>query len=287
MKRGWIVYDREGLERNRWFAERLRSAAFGIGLEAEIVPVEELIYGIADQRPMLFRNAIACVPDFVIMRTIRPSLTIHLETMRIPVFNSARVAMLGNNKRLALSFGYRLGVPVADTIFVSRGEPTPDKVDFPCILKSLDGHGGQQVFWAENMAEAEEARLKIARLSPIGGEYIVQRPVSDLGRDVRVYVIGKQIITSVLRSSDTDFRSNFSLGGKATPYTLTDEQAATAQSIANALDADMVGIDFLFDHGEMVLNEIEDVVGTRMVYSTGSIDMASLFLLHIARQLET
>ena len=43
-------------------------------------------------------------------------------------------------------------------------------------------------------------------------------------------------------------------------------------------DFSLVGIDFVFHRGKMVFNEIEDVVGARMLYSKTDINIVSLYL---------
>ena len=40
----------------------------------------------------------------------------------------------------------------------------------------------------------------------------------------------------------------------------------------------MAGVDLLYDHGQPVVGEVEDVVGSRMLYKTSDIDIVSLFL---------
>ena len=40
----------------------------------------------------------------------------------------------------------------------------------------------------------------------------------------------------------------------------------------------MAGVDLMCDGGRPVVNEVEDVVGSRMLYRTSDIDIVSLFL---------
>ena len=40
----------------------------------------------------------------------------------------------------------------------------------------------------------------------------------------------------------------------------------------------LAGVDLMFDRGRPVVNEVEDVVGSRMLYQTSDIDIVSLFL---------
>ena len=78
------------------------------------------------------------------------------------------------------------------------------------MVKSCIGHGGTEVFKAETEEDVQQLVAQIEDRKPI-----VQSYASDPGKDLRVYVLGGRTIASVLRTSDTDFRANFKLGGKA------------------------------------------------------------------------
>ena len=49
---------------------------------------------------------------------------------------------------------------------------------------------------------------------------------------------------------------------------------------------DYYGIDFVFDGGQPVFNEIEDTVGARMVYSVTDIDILDLYCDYIKKVLD-
>ena len=143
----------------------------------------------------------------------------------------------------------------------------------PAVKKKIDGHGGIDVYMLD-------------KAEPFEDGYVYQKPCDTLGRDVRVWLIGEKIIASILRSSDTDFRSNFCLGGKASEYTLIDDDRALVYKIADLLDYDYIGIDFIFNNGRLVFNEIEDTVGARMIYSLTDIDIISLYCDYIKEELD-
>jgi glutathione synthase/RimK-type ligase-like ATP-grasp enzyme len=114
----------------------------------------------------------------------------------------------------------------------------------------------------------------------------VQEVANNPGRDVRVYVIGKKIIAAMLRVSETDFRSNFCLGGKAEIYNLNEDEKKLINKIISLFDFDFVGIDFVFNDGKIIFNEIEDVVGSRMLYTHTDIDIAQLFVEYILNNIK-
>ena len=143
----------------------------------------------------------------------------------------------------------------------------------PAVKKKIDGHGGSEVFM---LTEAE----------PFEEGYVYQKLCDTPGRDLRVWVMGGEIITAMLRESKTDFRSNFCLGGSATPYTLSEQETALVKKITALVKSDYIGIDFIFHNGKPVFNEIEDTVGARMVYEHTDIDILKLYCTYIEKENE-
>ena len=101
------------------------------------------------------------------------------------------------------------------------------------------------------------------------------------GKDLRVYVTGNRITACMLRTSETDFRSNFCLGGQARVYTLSGEEEKMLKKIMSHLSIGHCGIDFLFHQDHLIFNELEDVVGSRMLYSYTDIDVVDDYIAYI------
>ena len=51
------------------------------------------------------------------------------------------------------------------------------------------------------------------------------------------------------------------------------------------MDYDYIGIDFVFNNGKIVFNEIEDTVGARMVYAKTYIDILRLYCEYIEKEM--
>ena len=116
-------------------------------------------------------------------------------------------------------------------------------------------------------------------------EYVMQQCCSDLGRDVRAYIIGNKIVAAVLRTSKDSFKSNYSLGGNVEQYQLNAREKDMINAILKKLPVDYAGIDFTFHNGKAVFNEIEDAVGARMLYQVSDKDIAKLFVSYIVKVL--
>jgi glutathione synthase/RimK-type ligase-like ATP-grasp enzyme len=53
------------------------------------------------------------------------------------------------------------------------------------------------------------------------------------------------------------------------------------ERVLSSVQFGLAGIDFVFHNGEAVFNEIEDVVGARMLYQYTDIDIVDLYVEHI------
>ena len=201
--------------------------------------------------------------DFVINRTNDYKIAEYYESRGIRVFNPSSLSKIANDKQKCYEFMKENGIEIMPINY--KG--------VPAVKKKIDGHGGIDVYMLD-------------KAEPFEDGYVYQKPCDTLGRDVRVWLIGGKIIASILRSSDNDFRSNFCRGGKASEYTLTDDDRALVYKIADLLDYDYIGIDFIFNNGRLVFNEIEDTVGARMIYSLTDIDIISLYCDYIKEELD-
>ena len=257
---GWILYTKEDALKNSRFIK------MSINRLARHFIKAELVYT---------HNMHKELPDFVINRSRDCKIARQLERQGVRVFNNSFVTEIANNK--AASYEYlKQKVPYMD---ICVGNKTP-KFSYPYVIKSCAGHGGREVFLVNNEQERKEAETLLK-----GKEFIYQRLCSDIGRDVRVFVIGNKIIGAMERISKTSFKSNYSLGGSATPYTLNKEEANMVNIILNSLSIDYGGIDFIFHNGKAVFNEIEDAVGARMLYENTEIDSVSLFMDYVVEQM--
>lgn len=201
--------------------------------------------------------------DFVINRTNDYKIAEYFEQKGIRVFNPSSLSRLANDKQLCYEFMEDNGVEIMPIHYEG----------VPVVKKKIDGHGGTEV---EMLTATEEFQKG----------YVYQKPCDTLGRDLRVWVLGGEIVTAILRESKTDFRSNFCLGGSAVPYTLSSDEKRLVKKITALVKSDYIGIDFIFNDGRLVFNEIEDTVGARMVYDQTDIDILSLYCDYIKEELK-
>ncbi|RKL65925.1 hypothetical protein CR203_17790 [Salipaludibacillus neizhouensis] len=281
LKIGWVVYRKKDIIRNDRFIGFVKDAAQSFGMTLVVVPYEEIQVNVSSVDNIFTRNG-EKTPDFIINRSVSPWLNEVAEVKNIPCFNSAYVARIANDKRLAHAVISSLGIPMltSKTIHSSALFYHHNHLPTPFILKDPQGRGGTGVKYIESL---EKGKLMSSMLS----EELLYQPVGGKkGQDLRVYLVGNEIVAAVLRESATDFRANISIGGSSRLYTLTEEETKIVNRISDSMHMDFVGIDFLIDHnGRLLFNEMEDAVGCRSLYMNSSINIASIFMEYVAESI--
>ena len=255
---GLIVYNDYDAKSNRFFINKCLEILNDERFSLIFVEEEKLLEYVSTNKV-----------DFVIYRGRNYLLLEQLENRGIKTFNNIITNKTANDKYLTYCFLKENNLPYIETYL----EPQV----FPSIMKSASGHGGQEVFLANNHDELMQICNKYNQ-----NDLIVQQ-LADKGKDKRTYIIDNKIILSMLRTSSKDFRSNFSLGGKAELSSQTDEEKQLINKVLKLFYFDFAGIDIIYKNNKPYINEIEDVVGSRMVYKYTDIDIVKKYINHIQR----
>lgn len=281
--KGWILYNREDAKRNEGYIAFHKVEGEKLGIQMELLYIEEIEFGVQfDEWYVLYEGKEREKPDFAIVRMNYPLLSRQLELLDVPVFNSSFVAAICNDKAQTYQYVAKTGIQMVDSKFVHKkfllNQLHIEKRPF--VVKSVSGHGGQQVFLVEEDMEIESIYEKL-------DDHVVIQPLASKKRqDLRVYVVGNEIVGAVLRTGQNGFKSNFSLGGKAEWYVLEDDEKEIVGKIMDLFDFGLAGIDFIIgDNGALLFNEIEDVVGSRMLYSCSDINIVARYLSYIKKQI--
>lgn len=262
----WLIYDRVGAEKNRDYID------YHLKLGEEY----SISFEVMDSYPDFNTDS---VPDFALVRTINPDINKALEDRAIPTFNSYKVSYIANHKGRCMDFISRnTSVPCIPTRIISGDS----RLCPGNVIKPASGHGGKNVTRVGEDGIFPDELKEVLKTDDVICQPFIEGP----GEDVRVYVIGKRIVAAVRRRAEGDeFRANASLGGATEKYILNDEETEYVNQIISLFDFGMVGIDFIIDNeGRFIFNEIEDVVGARMLYKTHpEIDILREYLEYITK----
>lgn len=255
---GLLLYNKEDYFKNETYVEWLIDVGQKNGLNLLLMFKGDLML-------KGMPNDIAV--DFVINRTRSYEISLLFELNGIRVFNNSEITLLGNNKLAAYKYA-KLNSMDFPPVLLSWE-------DGEIISKPNDSHGGYGIGLLEDINLDD------------GNTRFQQVFVKNILGDIRFYVIGNKVIHGVLRRPKGKILSNFSQGGEIEYYRFSQEEKNQVEDFIKPLEIDYAGIDFfLTDKGQLIFNEIEDVVGSRMLSKLGINNTTELYFAHIDTQMK-
>ena len=260
MKSGLIVYTDYDAKCNRFFINKCLELLNDEDFSLKFINEDELINYVGSNKV-----------DFVIYRGRDYRLLDQLQIKVIKTFNNALTNKIANDKYLTYEFLKENNLPYIETYL------DLSKINsFPCIMKSVSGHGGQEVFFVKDLKQVNQIKNEHPNL-----KFIYQEYLENIG-DTRIYMLNGEMVVAIKRKSDKDYRNNYSLGGEVELYEPSKEMVDAAIKVASLLEADFIGVDFLLTDSGFKIIEIEDPVGSRMVYKLKpELDIISQFVKHV------
>ncbi|MDO5293161.1 MAG: RimK family alpha-L-glutamate ligase [bacterium] len=256
---------------------------FGVNLilktNAELIVEEEALYRDVNN------------VDFVLFWDKDIRLASLMENIGYRLFNSARAIEVCDDKSLTYLELKKAGVLMPKTII---GPKTFEHVDYtntsfmdgiikslglPLVVKECFGSFGMQVYLVNSKEELEK-KLKETSPKPLIFQQLIRESA---GRDVRLQVIGDQVVASMYRYSDSDdFRANLSIGGKMKPFVPTKEQEEIAIQCCKAIGLDFAGVDLLFgENHQTYVCEVNSNAHFKNIYDCTKVNAANLIIKHV------
>ncbi|WP_047984045.1 ATP-grasp domain-containing protein [Ornithinibacillus californiensis] len=252
-KIGWIIYN-GNLPGNKFldFAEMLQEAAEKHHSTAYIIKNNDVLVTLGSERLDLLTEYER--PDYVIFTDKDIYLARQLEQLGIPVFNSSQVIETSDDKIATYQVlaKHKLPIPktiVAPKVFYNREEKYLPNLEMiishlglPLIVKEAFGSFGEQVHLVHSK---EELKNKIVEL--YGKPFMFQEFIAtSKGMDIRIQVVGDQVVAAMKRIATNDFRANITTGGVMERYEPSEKAKEIALAASKSIGADFCGIDLLF-----------------------------------------
>lgn len=287
---GVIIINQE-LGHNAYKIKRFKEEFSSLGIDIDVFVNDGTLAIIRNSE--LEINLPKC--DFVIYLDKDIYLARILEKAGYRLFNKADFIKLCDDKALTNIACASRGIKMPDTItgplFYSPElkeenlkflDNVVEELGLPLILKRVYGSLGLGVYLIKTKEELIEAYKEHCR-API----LFQRYVgSSYGVSARVIVIDKQVIGGFIRYNKADFRSNFGDQAASRPLKDGDKCFALAKHIADELDIEYAGIDFMFlENGEPILCEINSNAFFEEFEKVTKINVAREFALMIKRKI--
>ena len=264
----------------------MKEAAERAGVHAELKKNYEVM--------MNLETNLEIRPDFVVFLDKDILLANFLKNSGIPVFNDPDVIETCDNKAIQYLELSKQGIPMPETIIAPKVYPNftikdsgyyeqvLERLGLPMVIKEGHGSFGMKVYLIETEEQFYEKTDELRGIDYVFQEFIA----TSRGRDIRVNIVGGEIVAAMYRHSETDFRANITNGGVATVIELTEPQKALAIQAAHAVGAEFAGVDLLFgDNEEPLVCEVNAAAHIRNIYNVTGINVADAMIAYILRKL--
>ena len=230
-------------------------------------------------------------PDFVLFWDKDIRLARYLENKGVRLFNSAEAIELCDDKSMTCLRLQQAGLDMPKTIigpmtFDNVGylnwsflDSIENSLGYPMIIKCAYGSFGQQVYLAKNRKESKAAIDCISPKPIVFQEYIEE----SAGKDLRLQVVGNEVIGSMIRQSAKDeFRANLSLGGQMRKWQPSIEESDLAIKACKALNLDFAGVDILLGENDRpLICEVNSNAHFKTLYQCTGINTAEEIMKYI------
>lgn len=153
----------------------------------------------------------------------------------------------------------------------------------PVVLKMLEGTHGKGVALIDTI---RDLRSMIEMFQLKKHRVMIQAFIEEsVGKDIRVIVVGDQVVASMERTaSEGEFRSNLHMGGSAQKIVLTEEEMLLAKRATKAIGLGFAGVDILRTKNKSYVLEVNASPGLEGIESVTGIDIADKVVRYIERQ---
>lgn len=216
-----------------------------------------------------------------------------LEKQGVRLFNRHQAIVDCDDKAVTFIRLANNGIPMPLTLsgllcFTPEEKVRPQTLDkiekmlgFPLIAKACFGSLGKDVYKIENRKQLEEIAEKLKCKPHLFQQFIGE----SAGKDMRVIVVGGKVAATMLRKSETDFRSNIELGGIGSPIEIPETLKQTCERIATLLNLDYCGIDVLFAKDGYRVCEVNSNAFFGGIEKVTGVNVAKLYAEHIFKEI--
>lgn len=282
------------------------SETFTLGLFYTVIrPEEKWILEAAAERSLtverlhdeavtfpLVRNGFQA--DLVLNRSVSHSRSLYalrfFEHYGVPTVNPYDVVALCGDKVLASLRLEEAGVPTPRTVVAltpAAALKALDEIGYPAVLKPPVGSWGRLMAKVDDPEEAEQIiEHKSALGSPMHSIFYVQEYVEKPERDLRVFVVGDEIVAAMTRHSK-DWRTNAARGAVSTGLKPTPEMAELAMRAVHAVGGGVLAVDLMESPDGLVVHEVNPTPEFRALTTATGVDVAGKivdFVTEIARR---
>jgi [lysine-biosynthesis-protein LysW]--L-2-aminoadipate ligase len=204
--------------------------------------------------------------------------------MGFVVINKFKVGETCGNKLITSLTLAKSNVPTPKTHFAFSAESAIEVINttgFPVVLKPITGSWGRGVFPLRNEEVANMIiEMREDKDSPLSRIYYIQEMIKRPPRDLRCIVVGDKIVAAIYRySTENEWRTNVSRGGKVELAPVTNELEDIVLRAAKAVGGGILGVDLMEDEKRgLLVHEVNNTVEFRGASNVSESDIAGAMI---------
>ena len=248
-------------------SRRLFEAAKKLNIPVHYIPIKYIVGKILDNDLNFSIGIKELKVDGILLRGLgfspsleqflsRISILKLIEYCGIRIMNNVDSLILSRNKFMTLLIAKSRGINVPETILSENIAYTYKFIEHwgKYIYKPIIGSRG---FGSTLFKDKDIAFQAMKTLEAFNQPLMFQKFIENPGRDIRIMVIGDDIVASMYRiASPSSWKTNIAQGGVGKPYKPVEEVREIAIKISKMLGLDYAGVDILESPRGYVLLEV-------------------------------
>ncbi|MCA8986864.1 MAG: RimK family alpha-L-glutamate ligase [Planctomycetaceae bacterium] len=199
-----------------------------------------------------------------------------LEQQSVRIVNPPKAIECAIDKFLTSARCHAAGLRVPETVCSQSAKAaleSYEQLGGDVVAKPLFGAEGRGMI---HVNDPETAGRVFRAWEQIGAVILLQRFLRTTATDLRVMVLGNQILGAIRRTATRDFRTNSAQQGTATLHQISDQEAELALKACQATGVLFGGVDLMYDDQDQLhLLEVNASPGWKQFQSVTGIPVAS------------
>ena len=263
----------------------LRKAASRLGVEIELVDSRETVFDLENPTAQFTFDAL-------LERDIAHSRALEVlrlfENGPIPTFNRYDVALTCGDKLATSKALIEAEVSTPRTMIALTPDSALDAIEemgYPVVLKPITGSWGKLLAKVNDRDAAEAITEHKGHLgSNYHRVFYIQEFLEKSGRDIRVFVLGDEVICAIYRKSD-HWITNTARGAIASKCELDADIRSISLSAARAVGGGILAIDLMEAPDGYTVTEVNYTMEFRNSIETTGVNIPEKIIEYVVRQI--
>jgi len=279
-------------DRQEWHVQRLLGELERRGIEAYLLPATRFKSGVGLETKVSVRGYPLDDYDAVIVRRVpggtaervfyRMDVLHRLEDLGVYVINPADAIEVAVDKYYTSARLEDAGILTPRTVVTegfTEAMKAFEELGGDVVVKPLFGSLGMGM---TRIGDPDVAYRVFRALEMAQSVYYLQEFIPHGGEDIRAFVVGGEVVASMLRRAE-GWKTNISAGGKAEPYELDDDLTEVSIKATEAIGLKYSGVDLLRSEkdGKSYVIELNSTPGWQGLQAVTEKDVTSLLVDYI------